>query len=110
MNKIPYDIIINYIAPFTYSVQNKELRKDITTYVFILNSLKKLYILNNISNFDLDSILYFNLINYCMSNKLDFCKYINKNPSITTRNRYILGKFKPLDRLKFLNTTHYIEL
>ena len=21
-----------------------------------------------------------------------------------------LGKFKPLDRLKFLNTTHYIEL
>ena len=74
MNKIPYDIIINYIAPFTYSVQNKEIRKDITTYVFILNSLKKLYILNNISNSDLDSILYFNLINYCMSNKLDYCK------------------------------------
>ncbi len=106
MNKLPYDIIINHIIPYTYSTQDDLLQRDIKTYVFTLDYLKKMYLSNEITSPELPYVFYFNIINYCNTNHLPTYKFIKP---IARRSRYILANFNRHHRLVFLMGKHYIQ-
>lgn len=107
MNKLPRDIIINHIIPYTYSIQNNLLQHDIKTYVFTLNYLNKVYFVNKITSHDLPYVFYFNIVNYCNENNLPTYKFIKP---IVRRSRYILAKFNKHHRLIFLMGKYYIKI
>lgn len=106
MNELPRDIIINHIIPYTYSTQDDLLQRDIKTYVFTLDHLKKIYLSNKITSPDFPYVFYFNIVNYCNENNLPTYKLIKP---IERRSRYILAKFNRHHRLVFLMGEHYIQ-
>ena len=97
--KIPFDVIINNIIPYTYSVQKRELLHDIRNYTEDLNLIENSYV------FDYNYIiLYRDLLNFC---KLKFNKLINMyrlNKKYWKKIRFIWGKLTPKLRTEFINT------
>lgn len=98
--KIPFDIIINHIIPYTYSVQKRELLYDIRNYTEDLNLIENSYI------FDYNyAILYRDLLNFCklkFNNKSINMHHLNKK--YWKKIRFIWGKLTPQLRTEFINT------
>ena len=97
--KIPYDIIINHIVPYTYNVQSKELLYDIKNFVEDLNLIENCYL------FDYNyCILYRDLLNFCklkFNNKLFNMNYVNKK--YLKNIRFLWGTLTPKLRTGFVN-------
>jgi hypothetical protein len=98
--KIPFDIIINHIMPYTYNVQNKELLYDIKNFVEDLNLIENCYL------FDYNYImLYRDLVGfyeYKFNNR--YCDFINEiNKKYIKAVRIIWGILTPKLRTEFIN-------
>ena len=116
MNKLPNDIIINKIIPYTYSTQTQDLRKDITTFYFIYNRFLEIFNLNK-ELFNNDKA-WFMLVISDEIQKHYRIKILNKTPKefresnfnkIHIKNksdiniiRTLLAKMQPVERLKFV--------
>ena len=70
MEKIPLDIIINHIIPYTYNIQPKLLLEDITNYYTIKTKL-----INN--NFN-TNIIKHELLSNCYMNKQKFNNILDR--------------------------------
>ena len=116
MNKLPTDIIMNKIIPYTYSTQSQELRKDITTFYFIYNRFLDIYNLNK-EFFNNDHAWYYLVISDEIQKhyrvkilkltshefrESNFNKTYIKNKSDTNIIRTLLAKMQPVERLKFV--------
>lgn len=116
MNKIPTDIIMNKIIPYTYSTQPQSLRKDITTFYFIYNRFLEIYNLNK-ELFSNDPAWYYLVISdeiqkhyrVKILNKTphefresNFNKTYIKNQSDIHIIRTLLAKMQPVERLNFV--------
>lgn len=117
---LPEEIIFQNIMPYAYCPQSPELIKDIRTYSSILNSVIDKYrecysvhteeVINLIIQFD--ALTYYEKITnkYDESSLLPFIETMdefeynrrNTNKQGNRLFRIILGKLKPIDRLKML--------
>lgn len=99
MNKIPEDIIINIIIPYTYQIIPKELSSDIISF------RKDLDLIDNLYSFDYNyKILLNDLLIFCNTNNI--CKNILYNNKITkykNKIKLLWGLFSPTERNKFIN-------
>ena len=123
---LPDDIISQHIMPYAYCPQSPELIKDIRKYTFILNKIvdiyNKYYQLHSQGVVDL--ILQFDILSYYekIMNKDNSTSLTPFIQSIDTNRKYdcnyksrlfriILGKLKPVERLKLLlNMMKSLEL
>lgn len=78
MERIPFDIIINYIIPYTYNIQLKLLLEDIKNYYTIKTKL-----INN--KYDTNLIKYKLLAN-CYMNKKKFDNILDRHFQIHLKN------------------------
>lgn len=116
MNKIPTEIIINKIIPYTYSTQSQPLRKDITTFYFINNRFLEIFNLNKeLFNNDLSWFMLVisdeiqkhyrvKILNLTPKEfrESNFNKTYIKNKSDVHVIRTLLAKMQPVERLKFV--------
>ncbi len=95
MEKIPYDIIINNIIPFTYRTMPREILSDIISFTHDLN------IILNIYSFDYNLKLLINdLINFFYQEKILVNYSYNK---VTDKIRFLWGLMTINQRNKFIN-------
>ena len=81
MNRIPEDIIINHILPFTYRLQHKELLRDIKTYVEDFALVEQYY------TDDFNTVfLLRDLITFCTKNSEVCMNITNKLTEIMRRH------------------------
>ena len=100
IEKIPFDVIINNIIPYTYNIQPKKLMNDVKNYFHNFSILEEIY--ETEYNY---FILYYDLIEFCNDRIIIFLgnnkKLLNilqrhfmyKNYSEYMLNYYILNKF-----------------
>jgi len=99
MNKLPEDVIINHIAPFTYRPQNRVLLEDVRNFYTDLRFLENLYY----TEFN-DTILLYDLVRFCnsglTSNGINpsFETILRRNPVLSIKSTtfivsYILSSF-----------------
>ena len=116
MNKLPIEIIIDKIIPYTYSTQSQPLRKDITTFYFIYNRFSEIFKLNK-DLFNNDFAWYYLVISDEIQKhyrvkilnqtpqefrESNFNKTYIKNKSDVYIIRTLLAKMAPVERLKFV--------
>lgn len=121
IKKIPFDIIINHIIPYTYNIQPNFLLEDIKNYYFIKEILmKNIYDINLIKH-EIFAIFYTNnniLLNilsryysYLILKKISKdINYINDNMYRYTNDKrfsILFGLFTKDERIKFLE--HILE-
>jgi hypothetical protein len=97
--KIPFDIIINHILPYTYNIQSKELLYDIKNYREDLNLVENCYL------FDYNYVILYRDLGEFYEFK--FNKLINigqLNKKYWKKIRFIWGKLTPKLRTEFINT------
>lgn len=116
MNKLPTEIIMNKIIPYTYSTQSQPLRKDITTFYFIYNRFLEIYNLNKeLFNNDFS---WFMLVISDEIQKHYRVKILNQTPQEFRESNFnktyiknkadihiirtLLAKMQPVERLKFV--------
>ena len=121
IKKIPFDIIINHIIPYTYNIQPNFLLEDIKNYYFIKEILmKNIYDINLIKH-EIFAIFYTN--NNILLNILSryysylILKKISKDINDINDNMYrytndkrfsiLFGLFTKDERIKFLE--HILE-
>jgi len=100
IEKIPFDVIINNIIPYTYNIQPKKLMNDVKNYFHNFSILEEIY--ETEYNY---FILYYDLIEFCNDRIIIFLgnnkkllnilqrHFLYKNYSEYTLNYYILNKF-----------------
>ena len=119
LHKIPNDIIINHIIPFTYRIQPKKLLRDIISFYrdyeivlnyypfeyndYILSSDLIHFTHNNILFSDTDGIvsLFKRLFFYNIKNKNNLYNNLITNPLKVSR--ILFGLFTPNERKRFLH-------
>ena len=99
MKKLPEDVIINHIVPFTYIPQNRVLLEDIRSFYKDVRFLENLYY----TEFN-DTILLYDLVRFCnsglTSNGINpsFERILRRNPILSKKSTtfvvsYILSSF-----------------
>jgi hypothetical protein len=128
--KIPFDIFINHIIPYTYKKINNQLLNDIRNFNFDFQMIIDYYYLdmNEICLLvDLTwfyngscNILYvtinhsfinilnrnFTFKNFSLDKKMDFIKknfYFNINVNTHKKNKFLLSLLTPSERASFIN-------
>ena len=128
--KIPVDVFINHIIPYTYKKINNKVLNDIRNFNFDFqmiidyyyfdmnemcllvdltwfcnNSRNTLYIATNHSFIDiLDRNFTFK--NFSLDKKIDFIKtnfYFNINANTHKKNKFLLSLLTPSERASFIN-------
>ncbi len=98
MERIPFDIIINYIIPYTYNIQPKLLLEDIKNYYTIKTKL-----LNN--KYD-TNIIKHELLSNCYINKQYFNNILERHFQIHLNNydnnNNIIYKYSENTRFKIV--------
>jgi hypothetical protein len=95
LNKLPRDIVINCIIPYTYSVQDKKILFDITnnfSVKILLNDIYYKYWVNywNESEIESRNWLINDLFAYANNNNaIFFCGYTEKFYNIFLRNKQL---------------------
>jgi len=111
MERLPFDIVVNHIIPYTYNIQSKLLLEDIKNYYEIKNKLMdNNYDINSIKH-EILAIFYDN--NYTLIIILD--RYFSKKLLFNKSNfpgiyKYsnnkkfsiLFGLLRPNERTKFL--------
>lgn len=110
--KIPFDIIINHILPFTEKHQSKKHLENIRSFVMDYNIIYNFYIdeyhhasmvynmlqfITNVKLIAYNSTIYKLLIKITNNNK-----FINEDKNIK-HSRILCGLLSPLERTKFIN-------
>lgn len=99
MRKVPEDVIINHIIPFTYRPQNRLLLEDIRGFYKDMQFIENLYY----TEFN-DTILLYDLVRFCnnglTSNGINpsFERILRRNPVLSNKSTtyivsYILSSF-----------------
>jgi hypothetical protein len=128
LNKLPMDIIINEIMPFTYTIQNKDLMQDVRSFYTDMNLLENMF-------YDYNDIVISNdLILFCNNFISPLCDlddryekilrrlyvfkdkkkdelrhfafyYFHKSILVNPGNkiRFLFGLLTPLERTRFFN-------
>jgi hypothetical protein len=95
MDKLPFDIIINKILPYTYQVQKKELLDDIINFCFA-----KKFLLNN--DFNPNTVkhdLIYIVLSYSANQYIYYRNFNRKFIKFSVKNFTIfLGLMKPEER------------
>jgi hypothetical protein len=86
MNRVPYDVIVNHIIPFTYETQSRELLRDIQSFSTDLDLVESTYF--TIHN---EFILLHDLIKFCNNNKYPVFDIDVKFENILNRSFYMEG-------------------
>ena len=123
LSKIPDDIIINHIIPYTYNIQPKEILMDIKSFYVDYNIINNVYMFDYNGIILLRDLLFFNeiyeykkLINI-FKKHIFFKNYSNTqiynyiinnielNIKINTirKVRCLIGILTPFQRTKFIN-------
>jgi len=123
LRKIPDDIIINHIIPYTYNIQPKELLMDIKSFYIDYNIINNVYIFDYNNVILLRDLLFFTeiyeykkLINI-FKKHIFFKNYLNTriynyiinnielNIKINTvrKVRFLIGLMIPFQRTQFIN-------
>jgi hypothetical protein len=96
MMKIPEEIIVNHIAPFTYLKQDRRLLEDIRSYHLERRLLDNIYY----SQFN-DSILLYDLIGYCSCGDIyspeindTFENILRRSPVLVNSSKEDLNKYR----------------
>ena len=126
LNKLPFDVIINHIIPFTYKPQPKNLLRDIRSFYHDYQMLDNYY------TFDSNNmILIHDLVRFCNNNRdlltetltgfyvilrrhfhfktRDPVRYIitqfydNIHSNIDKKTKFLWGLFTPRERTAFIN-------
>ena len=114
MNKIPIEVYINNILPYTYNIQSKDLLDDIKNYCQIKNQLMDNIYDSNLIKHELLALLYIdydfnpnliiNLLNRYYNNlllkKMNILDFIFLG--IDTKFYIIFGLLTVNERIKFL--------
>jgi hypothetical protein len=122
LSKIPDDIIINHIIPYTYNIQPKEFLNDIKSFYNDYNTINDVYLFEYNAVILLRDLLFFTVIyNKSMINivkkHIFFNKYTNKqiynyilykieltiNLNTERKIRFLIGLMTPIQRAKFIN-------
>ena len=123
MNKIPNDIIINHIIPYTYNIQSKELLMDIKSFYVDYSIINNVYLFDYNNLILLRDLLFFfgtyeyKKLIYIIKKYIFFKNYrndqiynyiINKfelEIKINTlrKTRFLIGMMTPLQRTRFIN-------
>jgi len=87
MERIPFDVIINHIIPYTYNIQPKLLLEDIKNYYTIKTKL-----INDKYN---TNIIKHELLSNCYMNKKKFNNILDRHFQIHVKNydNHILYKY-----------------
>lgn len=95
INKLPFDIIINNILPYTYELQNKNLLEDIKNFYINYNIIKNVYTYNQSPIIILNDLLVFcndnNNNNYNISKK--FYNIISRHYMLIHKNKNQLTNY-----------------
>jgi len=87
ISKLPLDVVMNHIIPFTYSTFPRRLLNDIKSYY------KDFEILENIYHIEFnDTILLHDLLRFCNHNIAPVYGLHEKYENILRRNYYLSGK------------------
>ena len=102
MDKLPFDIIINNILPYTYQFQKKELLDDITNFYLVKRALLNSDYNTNTVKHDLIYILS----NYYPNQYIYYRNFNRKLIYLSIKNfNVLLGLMKPEERNYFLERT-----
>ena len=75
MNRLPYELVINHIIPYTYHFQSDDLMRDIKTFHLTLHEIYKLYKekceQNPVYKEQIYEIITPNVVHFCRDN--DIC-------------------------------------
>jgi len=109
MERLPFDIIINHIIPYTYSIQPRWVLDDIRNYY----TIKKLFLDNAAYNTDvikreLLSVLYldkklYNILSrrFPVHPKQQYNRKMLSKYSTDTKFNMLFGLFTPDERVRF---------
>jgi hypothetical protein len=108
MNRIPFDVIINHIIPYTYNIQSNTLLEDIKNYYIIKTKLMNYKYDTNIIKHDILAVFYDNksLLNKILYRNFQI-KFKNYDYNIiykysnNTRFNILFGLFTKEERQKF---------
>ena len=123
LSKIPDDVIINHIIPYTYNIQPKEILMDIKSFYIDYNIINNVYIFDYNNVILLRDLLFFTeiyeykkLINIFKKHiffknylNIQICNYIINNIELnikinTDRKvRFLIGLMTPFQRTRFIN-------
>ena len=116
MNRLPNELIINHIIPYTYTIQSNDLMRDIKTFHFTLEKIYKLYKQkcqeNPAYKDQIYEIITPNIVHFCRDNNIcstKIKKYLYKN-YYKRFLRIIIATMTRDMRLKFLFSKHYIYI
>ena len=128
--KIPFDVFINHIIPYTYKKINNKLLNDIRNFTFDFQMIINYYyfdmneicllvdltlfcnsgcnILYVTTNYSLIDVLdrNFTFKNFSLDKKMDFIKknfYFNINVNTHKKNKFLLSLLTPSERASFIN-------
>jgi hypothetical protein len=108
LDKLPLEIIINHILPYTYRPQSKELMQDIRSY-YVDNSF-----LENAYTFDINENILMNDISKFCSGRNDYL-YFNENNKLPPklehilRRNYTMSKFTNYELYNFVTQVLYVH-
>jgi hypothetical protein len=103
IRKIPYDVIINNIIPYTYNPVSFQLMIDIYSYKKDLNMIKNVYA------FDFNYFVLFHDLMYYIDHIIDENYVINENDFIMPhyekilRRNFMISKMNKQKIVKFIN-------
>ena len=103
IRKIPYDVIINNIIPYTYNPIPVELMIDIYSYKKDLNMIKNIYA------FDYNYIILFNDLMYYMNYIIDENYVINGNDFIMPQYEKILSRNFMISKMNKQKIMRYVN-
>lgn len=129
INKLPFDVILNNILPYTYQTQPKKLLYDIRSYVADYKFIDSIYmtqyneyiLLHDLLKFCFKDITppygikhHFETIlrrHFCISNKNDeqlinlvrLNFHRNMETNTDRKMRFLWGLLTPVERTKFIN-------
>lgn len=114
--KIPVDVFMNHILPYTYRVQSKILLMDIRSFYTDYQIIGDIY-----STQYNAKILLYDLLNFYKGNNriqlptintigLEYRAKINKTMNHKRKNRIIWGSLNPIERTRFINNYILIDL
>jgi hypothetical protein len=110
IRKIPYDVIINNIIPYTYNPISSQLMIDIYSYKKDLNMVKNIYA------FDYNYIMLFNDLKNYINHILYENTVVNGNDFITPqyekilRRNFMISKMKKQEIIKFVNKKSVLSI
>jgi hypothetical protein len=117
IDKLPIDVIINHILPYTYRIKPTFHLKDIRNFVSNYNFIEGIYmtefnefiLLNDLLNLltitSMDCILHrlFHIKNKDVSKIIEIHFYQNTHINTENKVRIIWGLLKPRERFYFIN-------